>query len=188
MKVTAKNEDPASCSHQPPGLGTLKYAATTVGRMEKGECNIDQGPHWAQFCLRTMGNRNCFWEPGTQEPPRAILPPIQHTLSQNDGFLLVGQVCGSENIKPLLGFQHLIATFIPSFTLWAQKWVLGGLQDVLSYSCPHSTQKVEWTWQGRLLKQYNSCLQGCSADSIDLRDLISRLQHWCGTWAFNSGR
>lgn len=79
--------------------------------------------------------------------------PQQHTPSQNDGIVAcrshIGQVYSSGNIKPLQVFQHLIATF----TLRPQKWVLGGLQDVLSYSCSHSTQKAGWTWQGRILKQ-----------------------------------
>lgn len=116
---------------------------------------------WVQHWPRTPTELSSAWglwgigiASGSQVPrnlPRAIPPLTQHILSQNNGFLLVGQVCGSENIKPLPVFQHLIATFIPSFTLWAQKWVLGGLQDVLSHSCPHSTQKVGWTRQGRIL-------------------------------------
>lgn len=118
---------------------------------EKGECNIDQGP--PTELSSAWGLWGIGIASGSQVPrnlPRAILPPTQHTLSQNDGFLLVGhRFVVQKIIKPLLVFQHLIATFFASFTLWAQKWVLGGLQDVLSHSCPHSTQKVGWTWQGR---------------------------------------
>lgn len=124
-----------------------------MGRVEKGECDVDRGPHWTQFCLRTMGNGNCCWELGTSKgsSPDSIHRAKTTTLLLEDH--IQDRFIGQEIIKPLLVFQHLIATFTPSFTLRPQKWVLGGLQDVLSYSCPHCTEKVGWTWQGRILKQ-----------------------------------